>query len=80
MERDFLESVFDNSITENPEKYVFSPVVKFIVPDWGDIGDSGIGLTLSPQSGIMNLVTDMVSLWDDCTGPAHSVPPPSSKP
>ncbi len=31
-----------------------TPLAEFIVPDWGYIIDSGIGLTLSPQSGTMN--------------------------
>jgi hypothetical protein len=33
------------------------PVAKFIVLDWGDMNDSGIGLTLSSLSGTMNLAT-----------------------
>jgi hypothetical protein len=34
-----------------------TPVAKFIIPNWWDIVDSVIGLTLSPQSGTMNLAT-----------------------
>jgi hypothetical protein len=32
-----------------------APEAKFIIPDRGDVVDSGIRLTLSPQSGTMNL-------------------------
>jgi hypothetical protein len=45
---------------------------KFVVADCGDIVDSGIELTLSAQSGSMNLATELSSL---CTAVAKFLVP-----